>query len=212
MPGDQYGIIVLGSGPGGGSLARRLAPTGKRILMLGRGEYLPRSRESRDAKTVFGDGRHQVDETWYGKDGRSFKPGLHYRVGGNSKVYGAVFRMREDLPLPKSRVSYREGKVVLNVEQTNQEAAIRLRVKHQGLPALMNAWPKLIDRDLCLGKGIPLSGTAHQAGTMRFGTDPATSVLDLDCKAHELDNLHVTDAGFFPSIGAADAIGKRMGG
>ncbi len=68
----------------------------------------------------------------------------------------------------------------------------------------MNAWPALIDRDLYLGKNIPLNGTAHQAGTLRFGTDPATSVLDLDCKAHELDNLYVTDASFFPSIGAVN--------
>ena len=77
---------------------------------------------------------------------------------------------------------------------------------------------------LYLGKDIPLSGTAHQDGTMRFGTDPATSVLDLDYKAHEPDSLYVTDASFFPSIGAvnptlsiiadalrvADGIGKRL--
>ena len=66
------------------------------------------------------------------------------------------------------------------------------------------AFPKLIDRDLYLGKDIPLGGTAHQAGTCRFGPDPATSVLDLDCKAHELDNLYITDASFFPSIGAVN--------
>ena len=42
----------------------------------------------------------------------------------------------------------------------------------------------LMERSLYLGKNIPLNGTAHQAGTARFGTDPATSVLDLDCKAH----------------------------
>ena len=54
------------------------------------------------------------------------------------------------------------------------------------------------------GQGIPISGTAHQAGTARFGTDPATSVLDLACKAHELDNLYVADASFFPSIGAVN--------
>ena len=68
----------------------------------------------------------------------------------------------------------------------------------------MGAWPHLIERRLYLGKDIPLNGTAHQAGTLRFGTDPATSVLDLDCKAHELDNLYVTDASFFPSIGAVN--------
>jgi choline dehydrogenase-like flavoprotein len=524
MPDDHYDIIVIGSGPGGGSLAHRLAPTGKRILMLERGEYLPRSRENWNAKTVFVDGKYQVDETWYGKDGRSFKPGLHYWVGGNSKVYGAaLFRLREadfgeirhkdgispawplgydafepfyteaeklfhvhgqrgedpnepwstapyaypavkheprieqlsdilkgeglhpfhlplgikldqnpdgsattyspcircdafdgfpcainakadaqvicvdptkeahsnftlltgayvtrletdptgrsvkrvvvlrngkvehysadivvaacgalssallmlrsandkhpnglanrsdqvgrnymrhnmsivmallkepnhtvfqktlavsdfylntpdwefplgliqmcatshgeqirgeapapalmkfvpewtfekmaehsidfwlqseDLPLPENRVLYRDGKVVLNVEQTNMEAATRLKAKLEDLLTPMNIWPALIDRDLYLGKGVPLSGTAHQAGTMRFGTDPVTSVLDLDCKAHELDNLYVTDASFFPSIGAvnptltiianalrvADIIEKRING
>ncbi len=55
MPDDHYDIIVIviGSGPGGGSLAHRLAPTGKRILMVERGEYLPRSRENWNAKTVF---------------------------------------------------------------------------------------------------------------------------------------------------------------
>ena len=66
------------------------------------------------------------------------------------------------------------------------------------------AHPVLLERSLYLGKGIPISGTAHQAGTLRFGTDPASSVLDLTCKAHELDNLYVTDASFFPSIGAVN--------
>jgi choline dehydrogenase-like flavoprotein len=51
---------------------------------------------------------------------------------------------------------------------------------------------------------IALAGCAHQAGTCRFGTDPATSVLDTNCKAHELDNLYVVDTSFFPSIGAVN--------
>jgi choline dehydrogenase-like flavoprotein len=55
-----------------------------------------------------------------------------------------------------------------------------------------------------LGKHIPLAGVAHQAGTCRFGTDPHTSVLDLHCKAHELDNLYVVDTSFFASIGAVN--------
>ena len=93
---DHYDVIVIGSGPGGGALAQRLAPTGKRILMLERGGYLPRSRDNWDAKTVFVDGRYQAPDTWYGKNGESFHPGLHYYVGGNSKVYGAaLFRLRE---------------------------------------------------------------------------------------------------------------------
>ena len=93
---DHYDVIVIGSGPGGGSLAHRLAPTGKRILMLERGSYLPRSRANWDAKTVFVDGAYQAPDTWYGRDGETFHPGLHYWVGGNSKVYGAaLFRLRE---------------------------------------------------------------------------------------------------------------------
>jgi choline dehydrogenase-like flavoprotein len=64
--------------------------------------------------------------------------------------------------------------------------------------------PHLLERSLYLGKNVPIGGTAHQAGTMRFGTDPASSVLDTNCKAHQLDNLYVTDASFFPSIGAVN--------
>ena len=64
--------------------------------------------------------------------------------------------------------------------------------------------PVLLERSLYLGKNIPVGGTAHQAGTARFGTDPATSVLNLDCRAHEIDNLYLADASFFPSIGAVN--------
>ncbi|MDT7951964.1 MAG: GMC family oxidoreductase [Acetobacteraceae bacterium] len=502
MPDDHYDIIVIGSGPGGASLAHDLAPTGKRILMLERGGYLPRSRKNWDAKTVFVDGAYQVDETWYGRTGESFKPGLHYFVGGNSKVYGsALFRLRErdfgalqhkggvspawplgydvfepyytkaealyhvhgqrgedptepwssapyayppvqhepriqqlndilkgeglhpfhlplgikldqnpdgsattyspcircdafdgfpcainakadaqvicvdptraaypnftlltgayvsrletdpsgrsisrvhvtrdgveeqysadlvvvacgalssallllrsandahpkglangsdqvgrnymrhnmsvlmailkepnhtvfqktlavsdyyfgapdweyplgliqmcatshgeqirgeaplpklmsfmpempfdklaehsmdfwlqseDLPRPENRIYYDGDRVVLDIHEGNEEAAKRLRQKLERLLTPMNAWPQLISRDLYLGKNIPIGGTAHQAGTLRFGTDPADSVLDVHCKAHELDNLYVTDASFFPSIGAVN--------
>ena len=93
---DHYDLIVVGSGPGGASLAHSLAPTGKRILLIERGDYLPRSRANWDSRTVFVDGTYQANEGWYGRDGRSFHPGLHYFVGGNSKVYGAaLLRLRE---------------------------------------------------------------------------------------------------------------------
>ncbi len=92
---SHFDVIVIGSGPGGASLAHRLAPTSKRILLIERGDYLPRSRGNWDNKTVFVDGTYQAPETWYGSKGESFHPGLHYYVGGNSKVYGAaLFRMR----------------------------------------------------------------------------------------------------------------------
>ena len=69
---DHYDLIVIGSGPGGASLAQRLGPTGKRILLLERGDYLPRSPANWDSQTVFVDGAYQTKENWYGKDGKPF--------------------------------------------------------------------------------------------------------------------------------------------
>ena len=497
---DHYDVIVIGSGPGGASLAHRLAPTGKRILLLERGDYLPRSPANWDAQTVFVDGAYQATETWYAKDGSQFHPGLHYFVGGNSKLYGAaLFRLRardfeevahkdgispawplpyetfepyyaaaeklfhvhgqrgedpteppasgpfpyppvshepriralqdslragglhpfhlplgilldekdgkptptsicircdafdgfpcllngkadaqvmcvdpalaahpnltlltgayvskletdaggktitgvcvtragceerysgdivvvacgalssallllrsantshpaglangsgqvgrnymrhnqsilmalmpqrndtvfqktlavadyyfgaddwdyplgliqmcaathgaqirgevlpqwlewmpkmpfeemarhsmdfwlssEDLPRPENRIFYDGGKVVLDLTENNMEAHHRLRKKLQEMLSRAGAHPLLMDQKLYFGQDVPIGGTAHQAGTARFGTDPATSVLDLDCKAHELNNLYIADASFFPSIGAVN--------
>jgi len=497
---DHYDLIVIGSGPGGASLAHRLAPTGKRILLLERGDYLPRSRANWDSQTVFVDGAYQAKETWYGSDGRSFHPGLHYYVGGNSKVYGAaLFRLRErdfeaiqhkdgispewplkyhdfepfyteaetlfavhgqrgedpnepptsapypyppvshepliqdlnatlaaeglhpfhlplgirldekdgkptptsicircdafdgfpcllngkadaqvmcvdpaiaehanltlltnayvsslqtdpggrtvtgvhvtrngqreqysadivvvacgalssalllqrsandrhpnglangsgqlgrnymrhnqsvlmallrkrndtvfqktlavsdfyfgaddwefplgliqmcatshgeqikgealpgwlewlpdapfsemarhsmdfwlsseDLPRPENRVFYDGDRVVLDLIENNMEAHHRLKKKLEHYLGKVGAHPVLLERSLYFGKNIPIGGTAHQAGTCRFGTDPASSVLDTNCKTHELDNLYVTDASFFPSIGSVN--------
>ena len=95
LPGD-WDVIIVGSGPGGGSVAHALAPTGKRILILERGGYLPRSPENWSSQAVFVDAKYQADETWRDARGKTFTPGLHYYVGGNSKVYGAaLFRLRE---------------------------------------------------------------------------------------------------------------------
>src|SRR5207247_6257952 len=62
----------------------------------------------------------------------------------------------------------------------------------------------VLSKNYYMDMSIPVAGCAHQAGTCRFGTDPATSVLDVNCKAHELDNLYVVDTSFFPSIGAVN--------
>ena len=500
MPTDHYDLIIIGSGPGGASLAHKLAPTGKRILLLERGDYLPRSRANWDSQTVFVEGAYQAHETWYGGDGSKFHPGLHYYVGGNSKVYGAaLFRMRErdfeeirhqdgispawplrydvfepyyaeaerlfhvhglrgedpteprssgpfpyapvshepaiqalndgllqeglrpfhlplgilldeqngkatptsicircdtfdgfpcllngkadaqvmcvdpalkahpnltlltnayvsklqtdaagrsvtgvhvdrggieerysadivvvacgalssallllrsandahptglanasgqvgrnymrhnqsilmalmrepndtvfqktlavsdfyfgaedwefplgliqmcatshaaqirgealpgwlewlpkmpfeemarhsmdfwlsseDLPRPENRINYDGERVVLNLNENNMEAHRRLKKKLEQILKGAGAHPVMLERSLYLGKNIPIGGTAHQAGTARFGTDPASSVLDIQCKAHQLDNLYLTDASFFPSIGAVN--------
>ena len=94
---DHYDLIIIGTGAGGGTLAHRLAPTGKRILLLERGGYLPREPENWDSREVFLKGRYKThEEVWYDKTGEAFHPGAHYYVGGNTKAYGAIlFRLRE---------------------------------------------------------------------------------------------------------------------
>src|SRR5829696_1856609 len=455
---SHYDMIIIGSGAGGGTMALALAPTGKRILLLERGNYLRREQDNWDPDAVFVRGKYQAKETWYDREGRNFHPGLHYLVGGNTKVYGgALFRLRpqdfEEIvhadglspawplgyaelepyytaaerlfhvhglrgldptegwasapyphppvrhepriqalcdalereghhPFPQplailldedgdghvaqysscircsaydgfpcltngkadaqiicvdpalgyknvtlvtgayvdrletdasghtitgvhvrlgdEQSTYRadivvvaagalsssllmfrsantahpaglangsdqvgrnymrhnnsafmavsrepndttyqktmalndfyfgaddweyplggiqtlgkshgavikpEGRVVLTINPTSDEALRRLRHKLEVLLSKVDVHPHLLERSLYLGKNVPIGGTAHQAGTMRFGTDPASSVLDTNCKAHQLDNLYVTDAGFFPSIGAVN--------
>jgi choline dehydrogenase-like flavoprotein len=110
----------------------------------------------------------------------------------------------EDLPHPQNRVYYQDGKVHLDLIETNPQALIHLKRKLKEVLSRAGHKAVLLERSLYLGKNIPLGGTAHQAGTARFGPDPATSVLDLNCKAHELDNLYVADASFFPAIGAVN--------
>lgn len=110
----------------------------------------------------------------------------------------------EDLPRPENRIFYDGDRVVLEVTEQGQEAHRRLKKKLEYYMGRNGAHPVLLERNLYLGKDIPISGTAHQAGTACFGTDPASSVLNLDCRAHELDNLYVADASFFPSIGAVN--------
>jgi choline dehydrogenase-like flavoprotein len=110
----------------------------------------------------------------------------------------------EDLPRPGNRIYYEDDRVMLDLTESNMEGHHRLRQKLRGLCDAMDIHPHLFDRKLYLGKDVPIGGTAHQAGTLRFGEDPTTSVLDTNCRTHEVDNLYVTDASFFPSIGAVN--------
>lgn len=98
MPETQtFDVIIVGSGAGGGTLARKLAPSGKRILILERGDWLPREPENWDAGAVFVDNRYVPKETWLDGDGKPFQPGIHYAVGGATKFYGAaLYRLRRE--------------------------------------------------------------------------------------------------------------------
>jgi choline dehydrogenase-like flavoprotein len=92
-----YDVIIIGSGAGGGTLARHLAPSGKRILLLERGDWLPRELENWDTEAVFVKNRYVSPDTWYDKDGKSFQPQVHYFVGGATKLYGAaLYRQRKE--------------------------------------------------------------------------------------------------------------------
>ena len=93
---EHYDVIIIGTGAGGGTLAHRLAPSGKRILLLERGGYLPREPENWDSHEVFNNNRYLSGEKWLDKDGAEFEPHQQYFVGGNTKFYGAIlFRLRE---------------------------------------------------------------------------------------------------------------------
>src|SRR5215471_2598934 len=74
---DHYDVIIIGSGAGGGTLAHTLASSGKRILLLERGDFLTRELENWDAKPVFVEGRYISKDTWYDGDGKPFQPQVH---------------------------------------------------------------------------------------------------------------------------------------
>jgi choline dehydrogenase-like flavoprotein len=109
----------------------------------------------------------------------------------------------EDLPSPENRVTLREdGSIQVDYTRNNYTAYEKLKAK------LKEIFEKLGETDPDYkdvkwgGYDLDISGMSHQNGTLRFGTDPSTSVLDLNCKAHDLENLYVVDASFFPSCGA----------
>lgn len=119
----------------------------------------------------------------------------------------------EDLPDPGNRVTIdREGKIVLAYQPNNEESHSRLVAKLKEIMKQQGACPVhgknchqgLFARNLYAGQRIPLAGVAHQNGTIRFGDDPATSALDRNCRTHEVRNLYVVDASFFPSSGAVN--------
>jgi choline dehydrogenase-like flavoprotein len=108
----------------------------------------------------------------------------------------------EDLPHPDNRVMLKNGQVKIVYKPNNQQAIKMLKKKWKKVLKKINKNNTLFD--LMLDKDIPLAGVAHQCGTIRFGNDPATSVLDTNCKMHELTNVYVVDGSFMPSSAAVN--------
>jgi choline dehydrogenase-like flavoprotein len=130
----------------------------------------------------------------------------HFSLAETARHVVDFWLTTEDLPMPENRLTLDgDGKVHLSYRSSNDEEAGRLYhelkeiLNHTGL-----ADHHVLDKNFYMHMSIPIAGVAHQAGTCRFGDDPATSVLDANCKAHELDNLYVVDTSFFPSIGAVN--------
>jgi len=132
----------------------------------------------------------------------------------------------EDLPLPGNQVTLGpDGRIRLRYTQTNAEAHRRLKQRFMGLLSAIQCREDVLPGYSYLGGRLGISAVAHQNGTVRFGTDPATSALDLNCKMHELDNLYLADSSFFVSSTAvnptltiianalrvADHIAERLG-
>jgi choline dehydrogenase-like flavoprotein len=111
----------------------------------------------------------------------------------------------EDLPDPRNRVTVDgNGRIQLAYTPNNEEAHKQLIARLKRMLNKLDCHEHLIPRNLFVGQRIPLAGVAHQNGTIRFGDDPRTSALDRNCRTHEVDNLYVVDASFFPSSAAVN--------
>src|SRR5437588_7772241 len=95
--GSDYDFIIIGSGAGGGTLACRLAPSGKKILLIERGPYVRREKDNWNSRAVNAEGKYNTKELWRNANGTELHPHTNYYVGGNTKFYGAaLFRLRKE--------------------------------------------------------------------------------------------------------------------
>jgi choline dehydrogenase-like flavoprotein len=94
---NHYDVVIIGSGAGGGTLFYKLAMAGKKVLLIERGDYVPREKSNWDPKAVNVEARYNTKESWYDSGGKPLHPHTNYFVGGNTKFYGAaLFRLRKE--------------------------------------------------------------------------------------------------------------------
>jgi choline dehydrogenase-like flavoprotein len=97
MPNNHYDLVIIGTGAGGGTLASKLAPTRKKILLIERGDYVPREKDNWNSEAVNLQAKYNTKEVWKDRDGKDFHPHTNYYVGGNTKFFGAaLFRLRKE--------------------------------------------------------------------------------------------------------------------
>ncbi|HEY0679927.1 MAG TPA: GMC family oxidoreductase, partial [Chitinophagaceae bacterium] len=144
-------------------------------------------------------GRNDPDTIlWMGQD---IHPGKSYDELKRMTI--DFWLTAEDLPAADNRVTLRnDGSIRVHYERNNYTAYEKLKSKLKSIFTQLGELDEDYANTQWKGYDLDVSGMSHQNGTMRFGTDAATSVLDLNCKAHDLDNLYVVDASFFPSCGA----------
>jgi len=93
----QFDVIIIGTGAGGGTLGYALASSGRKILLLERGDYVPREIANWSPRAVNVEGKYQTKEVWHDEGGNPLHPHTNYCVGGNTKFYGAaLFRLRAE--------------------------------------------------------------------------------------------------------------------
>jgi choline dehydrogenase-like flavoprotein len=131
----HFDVIIIGTGAGGGTLAYALAPSGKRILLLERGDYVAREKDNWNPRAVNVEGKYQTREVWRGADGKPLHPHTNYNVGGNTKFYGAaLFRLRrEDFGEIRTPLG-----VMLDEQQARHSRCIRCDTC-DGFPCLLSA-------------------------------------------------------------------------
>ena len=86
----SYDYIIIGSGAGGAAAAWRLASAGSQVLLLEKGNALPRDGSTLDVEQVIRTGHFKSHEPWLDKDGRRFAPEEYFNLGGKTKWYGAA--------------------------------------------------------------------------------------------------------------------------
>jgi choline dehydrogenase-like flavoprotein len=152
----------------------------------------------------------KVNKDIIAADAPGFSPGMALDVMAQHSV--DWFITAEDLPDPNNRVTYKNGSVHLNYTENNTIAFDRLMKRWIGvLKSILvprgfanDCGDLILPVSLYFRKKLSIAAVAHQNGTCRFGADPTDSVLDIDCRTHDVDNLYIVDGSFFPSSAAVN--------